>query len=547
MKTQEILAIWIKKVLDRLWVQYFHKSGSEYWIYENWNKTSWWSFNDAKNIISDFSHWDRASWDIFWFVKQYLKLDDSWTFKRFSENFGVWDKKSIWEIWHSLQDLTENQKEYLKSRLINPEKISWIVKNYNWWIWCLVYEWWIPKGLNARTLSKEKDSRFIALSWYSTKWIYQHKIDANKNYLIVVEWLIDFLTIRQYDTNVIWLKSAESWIEEVIEFSKKYSIYFVGDNDEAWIKTKDKLKGIQYKSFDLSWLWEWIKDINDVVVQTGIDDIVVDLIITKSVFEAPISTSFKKLSDFQKIIAKNWKLWFDWPFRELYNHTQGIIPWKVYTIGAYSNTGKSKFAYAHIKDLLLADKKVAFINLEVDEAMCLGNIVCATENRKRWEIIRSRPIDQNKYSKLIIRDDLWELDKICEFIKASKVDVCFIDFVQNIQAKWSSYEKNALIAQTIQKTAIETKTTIFSIAQINNSVAKEIVQNKSDLPTIKGAGEYVASSDVIIMLTEAWDNLIKATVTKNKFGKKWVSCYYEPMFSSNQFILADYEKPENDF
>jgi DNA primase len=54
--------------------------------------------------------------------------------------------------------------------------------------------------------------------------------------------LIDFLSLRQYDTNVVGLKSAESGIEEVVRLSKDFNIIFCFDNDEAGKKTIEKLK-----------------------------------------------------------------------------------------------------------------------------------------------------------------------------------------------------------------------------------------------------------------------------------------------------------------
>jgi hypothetical protein len=66
------------------------------------------------------------------------------------------------------------------------------------------------------------------------------------------------------------------------------------------------------------------------------------------------------------------------------------------------------------------------------------------------------------------------LKSITEYIKSIDSDIVFIDFVQNIQEKGSIYERNANIAQGIQKIASETQKTIYSISQIDNASAGDI-------------------------------------------------------------------------
>jgi hypothetical protein len=65
MKTEQIVAIPIMHVMDKLGIRYFMKGAGEYGIYENGEKTSGRSFNANKNIIKDFSHDDRPQGDVF--------------------------------------------------------------------------------------------------------------------------------------------------------------------------------------------------------------------------------------------------------------------------------------------------------------------------------------------------------------------------------------------------------------------------------------------------------------------------------------------------
>jgi len=541
MNIQKIKTIPLLEIMDKLGVKYYKKTWDEYWIEDEWWKTSWRSFNVWKNIVSDFSK-DRPSWDQFWFVKSWNSMNDIQTFKWFEENFTYLqsntmtdNKKPIRIVWDKLWELQDNQKEYLKWRWIEYEKVKDIVKDYNWWIWCLIYETNTPKWLMARTLKEDHKYRFAALTGYPTKWIYQHNIDTNKDYLIIVEWLIDFLTLRQFDSNVIWLKSAESWIDEVIKYANNYRLIFIPDNDEAWQKTIEKFSWVRYALFDLSKFWDY-KDINDMFKDIGNDEIIT-AIREEAKDILPISSTFEQLYTMQDIMKERGKLWFDWPFPKIYDNTSWVIPWKVYTIGAYSNVGKSKFAYHHVQYFLKENKSVLFLNLEVDEPTCLMNIIQSYEGKRTQDMIEWYKPAQNKYSKLIIRSDLYMLDQIIEEIEKVSPDIVFIDFVQNIQWKgWWDYEQNASIAKTIQRTAIKTWSTIFCLSQLSNSVWRDVAAGRTEFVSLKWSGEYFASSDVILILSK-WDysNEIYVKIQKNKFWYNWLEFVLDVDYDKNNF------------
>lgn len=520
MKTEEIKRIPIKDVMDMLGVSYSSAGTNEYTIVEWWKVTSGWRFNTEKNICYDFSK-DRPSGDTFWFVKLYSGLEDKEVFDWFASKFGTSSEiKSVYSVWQTLPTLADNQIEYLKSRAITYDKVKDIVRNYNGWIGCLVYENSVAKWLNARTLSKDHDKRFMALTWYPTKWIYEYRIDKEKDYIIVVEWLIDFLSLRQYDANVVWLKSAESGIDEIIRLAKDYKIIFCFDNDEAGKKTIEKLKGIKVSLFDVSEFIDGAKDVNDVMVTMWEDaDLVIDFIVKESKEVSPIDSTFEKLLKVQETIKERGKLWYDWPkeLEQLYDLTSGVIPWMVYAIGAFSNTGKSKLACFHVWRFLKMWKKVCVISLEVSEWKYLMDIIQSHDYKTQQEMIAGYKAKQSDYKNLIIRDDLWTLKSITEYVKSIDSDIVIIDFVQNIQEKGSIYERNANIAQWIQKLASETQKTIYSISQIDNASAGDINRTWSVwVPKLKGAGEYVASSDVVMILYND-DGVYKLRLAKNKF------------------------------
>ena len=247
--------------------------------------------------------------------------------------------------------------------------------------------------------------------------------------------------------------------------------------------------------------------------------------------------TFKQLDMMLKRLWEKGKLWFDWPCNELYDKCSGVIPWKVYTIWAYSNVWKSKFAYWHIAYFLKQKKKVLIINLEVDKTHCLMNIIQAVNNLSYKDMMnyRTTPEDFEFYRNLTITDDLYKLDDIVKKIEDEKADVVFIDFVQNIEGKgmWD-YEKNATVAKTIQRTAIKTGSVIYSLSQLSNSVWRDVNNWNTDFISLKGSWEYYASSDVIFILMRNGDEMI-VKIAKNKFGRNWMEIVFDGDFVRNQF------------
>lgn len=525
---QEPSEIPIIKTIDCLGLEYKSAWWSEYKLFDGWKPTDWRTFNTQENIVKDFSKSRWSGWNLN-FVMEYLNFTKEEAIEWFHEKGLLEKKRSVTDIRVTLPSLSENQIAYLSWRGIDYEKIKECVKNYNWSIGCLIYEWDMPRWLNARTLNTDHSKRFIALSWYSTKWVYKHKIDITKPYMIIVEWLIDFLTLRQFDTNVIGLKSVSDWFEELSKYAW-YDIIYVPDNDEPWKASIKQLQNINHRIFDL-WDYEYdnikLKDINDLYkeISAGLEyPDIIDFIVKNAVYDMPIKPLFKELKQRQKTISERWKLGYDWPIKEIYDMCSGIIEGRTYCICAFSNTGKSKYAYSHINFFLEQKKKVLFLNLEVDKVTCLTNIIANVEWCTTYEASSSFQPNEKLYKNLIIKDDIRELKDIETCIRSYKPDVCFIDFVQNIEHKWSDYEKHSAIARSIQRIGIETGCTMFSLAQLPNSWLSYLKARDYDSITPKNAGEYFASSDVIQLLYSEtlgnWDKILCCRLIKNKFWEK---------------------------
>ncbi len=517
----------ILEVLDKLWYTYREIGNSEYGIFEWTERTDWRRANKEKNRLTDFAEKWRVEWEPRGVVKMHHNYsNDEDIFKWFSEhfpNYNEWkpQKKPVIKIWCDLKDLSKEQQNYLKLRGIEYEKIKEYVKDYNGSIGCMVYVNNTPVGINARKIDNS-ENRFTALAWYDTNWIYYWWLDKTKDYVIVVEWLIDFLTIKQYESNVVWLKSLQSWFEEVIKLAKTYKLKVVFDNDWKEEQAKKRLQWVKYSYFDrdiVNSIWFEAKDCND--INNIVNWELVSIILSNQIEQTPIAGTIERYKERQEIIRIKGKLGDDWPYNIIYDWTQGIVRCKVYTIWAFSNTGKSKFAYSHVPFFLKDWKKVLYISLEESELDIFGNIACAYYNHNLWAQW-SIQIRYQDFENLICIDSCHKLTEIEEVVALHKPDIVFIDYIQAIFEKGTQYEKNATIALWIQKMAIKNNCTVFSLSQISNESLKDMKSDfKDSVIQMKGAWEFYAASDVIMVLSKWKDNNLLIKIEKNKLWRKW--------------------------
>lgn len=226
-------------------------------------------------------------------------------------------------------------------------------------------------------------------------------------------------------------------------------------------------------------------------------------------------------------------------YPDLDKFTSWIIPWKVYTIAAYSNVGKSRFSYGYVNHFLKQGKKVLFISLEVDKGLLLQHLMCNMYNKYANELTDD-DIDLTDFDNLYIFDELYKLSVIEEVLYDFRPDVCIIDFVQNIQVdNQSGYEAMAQVARKIQELSIKTNATMFCLSQLSNTVARDVSSWKTDFIALKWAWEFIASSDVVFLLRMV-DNCIWITVVKTKFARKpdW-EIFFTPNFWKSKFDIVN--------
>lgn len=252
----------------------------------------------------------------------------------------------------------------------------------------------------------------------------------------------------------------------------------------------------------------------------------------------PMGISLELLDDYHAWIDKErLRLWIN----EIDSVLGGGLPkWNITTIGAYSNTGKSKFAYFLASNFLKQNKKVIFFNLEVNRKTAYKNIL-ASYSGVHYDNVTDVSEYLERYNDLPLMtvDDKWDWESIKSFIVLHKPDVVFIDYVQNIEIESSSvYEQMSKIAKNIQRLAIEQNIIIINISQLSNDGAKT---GNTNLIPMKWAWELVASSDVCILLKNDPMNthLLNLTIAKSKLGRKDDMFWLYVDYKINKFSIID--------
>lgn len=547
-----INSIELQDILRALWIR-FMKKWTNILLYDKWRLTDWWRWDERTGVIKSFSWNGRAEWDRITFVMNYLWCTKWEAISWYEKTFNIeWDKimnntNPIQEKWDSLSSVVwEKEIEYLKSRWItNIETLisEWVIK---YWGEGLIS---VPirsvdgriKSIQSRNIhSTSNKDRFRIEKNTDANWLFFQNIDTNKKDLYVVEWMFDYLSLRQYTPNVVWLVSASQWLEDIKILSRNHNIIYIPDNDQAWEESLKKMNDLWFKFswFDLKNYGK--KDINELLLYTQEFWVTDILQIIHEDLNKPISSiqlAIEQIKQYWKQFKENnGQLWVSSPYPAIDAKTQWLITWKVYLLMAYSNQGKSKLAYSYVIDMLKKGKRVHFYSLEVDKGMLLANIICAAYNWHFSEVFQKiDEVDTSMFDNLEIYDTIRDLDDIAANVKNDLPYAAFIDFIQNIEGvQGSEYEKMTKIAVDLQKLAIESNVMLFNLSQVNN----ESRFGAGNTMSPKGSGAIFASSDVIFALySDNWARKLK--IAKNKYWPADITYEVEVDFARGKFNIAE--------
>lgn len=287
------------------------------------------------------------------------------------------------------------------------------------------------------------------------------------------------------------------------------------------------------RDIEKAWFSEW-EDINKYLGK--IENIGADLFIQKNQWDT-YEDLVDKYENLRERYHKLWWLWEPSAYKKLDEYHKWVIPWTVQTIVAYSNVWKSSFAYSLIVDLLKRGKKVTIFSNEVTSDMLFSLLIKYYYNSSFDSVMRPEYVfEPSDFRNLVIYDNVINLQEIDMLTKHSDADSVFIDFIQNVECEWKwEYEVMTKVAKGIQRLAIATNKTIFSISQANN----ESRFASWDKIQPKWSWAIFASSDVILALsTTARNDTLNLNILKNKFGKKDINFALDVDFDKWKFQIS---------
>jgi len=509
-------------ILNKLWIKFTKK-----WATLYLEGTDWWKWHAIKWIFKDWAEKGRAEWDRLEFVKNHLWISRHEALKWFEDNFNIENNyksaapkiDKVKEKRNSLSELNNEQKEYLTNRGIEFSLLDGQLKNNNWKIALPI------RKLDGRITSIQSRDingnwRYYLEPWADSDWAFFHKLDDTKKALIVVEWFTDYLTLRQWTTNVYWLLNAwnDNQLDMLKYLSRKYKIYFIPDNDEAWYKAMEKMraKWIVFNTFKLDEYW--VKDINELVTNYKIWKELLQVIVDES--EKPLTNITLALNKLKANQTK-WRVKLgDWP---LDKYLKWLRRWTTVLINWQSTWGKTTFSlYMLIHLLKNTDERIHYYSLETD----IWEQILAIMWFYYWVSERELLDNLDKYDiskfedRLFIYDDIREYNELTAHITAEKPGVFFLDFVQKLKIDWiyDEMQKMTFYAQEMQNFLIDNW---YTIGITLSQVAMSNYQAPLIQRTPKNAWALLESSDVVINVWKDLDGAFKVWFYKCKGWTWW--------------------------
>lgn len=351
----KIKKIDIKQVLDAMWI----KTNTRKWLWDfNENKFSdSYAYCIKDNIVTNFNkakEW-RPDWNPLNFYVQHTWSSVKEAIEWFDKSFWMHIEKIEYKKIEEVHQLTDDDRlsSYLFLRGINIKKLP---KNTVSLVRAKTY-WKHAPSWEGPCLSIPMKFIDGKLSWYQyrsliAKWFYTNGNDAlfysfdkylTWDYIILVEWATDYLTIRQYTQQVMWFKSASATPnEETIAFINKFDkIYLLLDNDPAGKKCKEWFReAIDANVYEL----ESEKDPNELHKEQGSS-------ILEYIFQSAHQTKEKifALINYEEWLMRWYKELTDrvkesvmsWGFEKFDHHMGYLLPWQLVVVWGVTWVGKT--------------------------------------------------------------------------------------------------------------------------------------------------------------------------------------------------------------
>ena len=234
------------------------------------------------------------------------------------------------------------------------------------------------------------------------------------------------------------------------------------------------------------------------------------------------------------------------------------MPGHVWVIGAKTSAGKTACVVDMICRLFeQGEHRAAIVSTEMMEeqntarmlARMTGyhsNLILSGKLREGWEEV-DQTLTWLSEKDLFLFDDLYSFQdiemRLRQITMAGKIDVIFIDYVQNMtwNGSGSEYEKTNNIAKGLQRLAKQLKTCIVCLSQVSNSTAR----GDHDNLEFKGGGELAAVADLGVMLrrSKVEKERLSFVIEKNRHGRTGLQVL---QFVNNFTRLKEIHHADND-
>lgn len=546
----QIQTITIKEILDKVGVRYKEIQGTLH-LYEDWKVTWWWK---AKwSFVTDFSKW-RPQWDQIAFVSSYLNIDFKDTLKWFKNNFNLIDSMTVTQLPKLKEKEKHKWKEYLKKRWIDYDRVAWLVKFADIkWRECIVMDMkrdWHIVGRQARSIG---DKWFFS---EGTDWFFFTQHNNKKDRIYIVEWMTDYLSLRQFIPNVIWLKSSNTSLpDKMIDYLNSFKqVFLLIDNDEAWKKAKDKIIPLLFNQIS-EIVWDEKIDMNDLLLELWEDLIEwIDNIIeiTKRPEFEIVDYSETLESWLKELEATNPKDAISWGYKELDDKLWYIYPWQLIVVGGSSGSWKTTFVWEIAKNISkqwnrvlkftledrLQDRKKQDIYYEICRIRMASGLKSYPyndfmSNEIVWILLAEEKktaiknlLRDNINIKEIVRNnekqiDITNLDKIIKEWIAMWCRTIILDHLQEFKIEWNKERQDLRIEETMY--AIKNISRRYNIAIILIAHFKKIEWRPNE-NSFKDSISIVQVANKVILIHRDKlnpESITELIIAKNRERPNW--------------------------
>lgn len=220
---------------------------------------------------------------------------------------------------------------------------------------------------------------------------------------------------------------------------------------------------------------------------------------------------------------------------------------QLWTISAYTGTGKSNFILNMVKSILYDNSslKLCVFSTELSDFDYMIRLYCMNQGIYKIQLqkdpglygpkIQQEALDFyesfSDTNSLDIQGSIIKLEQIEEQLEKNKYDVIFIDYVQELTAngRYDVKDTMPIIAKRLKEMALKYKTCIVAVSQVNNYAMDKGKFNSenSQLMPISFGKELTHASHVVILLerkkvNDVLDEYLTVKIMKARDGQTGV-------------------------